>query len=134
MLQQHFHRAMYALAIVIRLNQAGQQKRRELAEHLGLGIDYVEQILLQLKRAGLIAIDRGTYGGARLVVEPDKLTIAKIFKAVGLDFGTKQANGTHSRRGAMRISENFLRNMSATIDERLKRQDLEALASARKAD
>jgi Rrf2 family protein len=76
----------YSLIITINLarrRRAGQGalSARELADSERLPADYVEQILLRLRRAGLVDSIRGAKGGYTLAREPGALTIRDVMTA-----------------------------------------------------
>ncbi len=54
---------------------------RELAEQERLPADYVEQILLRLRRAGLVESVRGARGGYRLGADPATVSIKDVMTA-----------------------------------------------------
>lgn len=54
---------------------------RELAEAERLPADYVEQILLRLRRAGLVESVRGARGGYYLAREPQEITVFDVMTA-----------------------------------------------------
>ncbi|HEX7025239.1 MAG TPA: Rrf2 family transcriptional regulator, partial [Gemmatimonadales bacterium] len=54
---------------------------RELAEFERLPADYVEQILLRLRRAGLVESVRGARGGYHLARDPDTITVFDVMTA-----------------------------------------------------
>ena len=54
---------------------------RDIATREGLPGDYVEQILLRLRRAGLVESVRGARGGYYLAKEPQLITIRDIMTA-----------------------------------------------------
>lgn len=55
----------------------------EMSERQGITTKYLEQIFSLLSKANLVASARGSSGGYKLGVEPDKCTIAQILKATG---------------------------------------------------
>lgn len=59
----------------------GPVAARELAEQERLPADYVEQILLRLRRAGLVESVRGAKGGYRLAVDPPAISVRAIMAA-----------------------------------------------------
>ncbi len=59
----------------------GPTAARELAESERLPGDYVEQILLRLRRAGIVSSVRGAKGGYRLAHEPDKVSVFDVMTA-----------------------------------------------------
>ena len=54
---------------------------RELSELERLPADYVEQILLRLRRAGLVESVRGARGGYFLAREPERITVHDVMSA-----------------------------------------------------
>src|SRR5207249_1755482 len=76
--------AEYGLLVSLNLaKRAGQGPvaARELAEHERLPHDYVEQILLRLRRAGLVDSVRGAKGGYHLAREPQAITVKDVIEA-----------------------------------------------------
>jgi Rrf2 family protein len=76
----------YSLIIALHLARRGVAGRgpvaaREIAETERLPADYVEQILLRLRRAGLVESVRGARGGYFLAKEPVAITVRDIMSA-----------------------------------------------------
>ena len=76
----------YSLIIAIHLARRGASDSspvaaREIAEQERLPGDYVEQILLRLRRAGLVESVRGARGGYYLAKEPQLITMRDIMAA-----------------------------------------------------
>lgn len=76
----------YSLIISIHLARSGQQGKgpvaaRELAETERLPADYVEQILLRLRRAGLVESVRGAKGGYYLARSPAEISVRDVMTA-----------------------------------------------------
>jgi Rrf2 family protein len=59
----------------------GPVAARELAEQERLPHDYVEQILLRLRRAGLVESVRGAKGGYHLARAPQTITVKDVLDA-----------------------------------------------------
>lgn len=57
-------------------------KKKDIAEAEGITPDYVEQILIRLKAAGLVRSHRGKAGGFSLAVDPRTLTVAHVLQAM----------------------------------------------------
>ena len=79
-------RTEYSLIIVINLARrgrsgAGPMAARELAEVERLPGDYIEQILLRLRRAGLVESVRGAKGGYYLAREPESISVRDVMAA-----------------------------------------------------
>ena len=73
----------YALRALIELT--GQYNRKLLQRHeIGrkqhIPIEFLEQILLTLKNAGLLAAQRGVGGGYRLLKSPDTVTLGQVIR------------------------------------------------------
>jgi Rrf2 family cysteine metabolism transcriptional repressor len=60
---------------------SGALAARELAAAERLSHDYVEQILLRLRRAGLVHAVRGAHGGYALARSPELITIRDVLEA-----------------------------------------------------
>ena len=76
----------YSLIISIHLAKRGRRgaspvAARELAEVERLPADYVEQILLRLRRAGIVESVRGAKGGYFLAREPGLITVRDVMAA-----------------------------------------------------
>jgi len=76
----------YSLIISLHLARRGASaggpvSAREIADVERLPADYVEQILLRLRRAGLVESVRGAKGGYRLAREPVAISMRDIMTA-----------------------------------------------------
>jgi Rrf2 family protein len=70
---------------------------QEIAARQGIPQRYLEQVLLALKRAGLLTSKRGSTGGYHLTKAADEITVGAVLRAVeggGAPFET----GAHGRR------------------------------------
>ena len=54
---------------------------REIAARERLPVDYVEQILLRLRRAGLVRSTRGAHGGYALALAPEEISVRDVIAA-----------------------------------------------------
>src|SRR5438093_3952784 len=76
--------AEYGLIVSIHLARhagEGPVAARELSEQERLPHDYVEQILLRLRRAGLVESVRGARGGYMLAREPRAVSVKDVIEA-----------------------------------------------------
>lgn len=55
-------------------------QRHEIADHQHIPIEFLEQILLTLKRAGLVASRRGIKGGYTLIKQPSEITLGHVIR------------------------------------------------------
>ncbi len=78
-------RSRYAVRAILDLamNQDGRPIFiREIAEREGLSERYLENLFLQLKRAGILESSKGRGGGFRLARSPRSITLLEIVEAV----------------------------------------------------
>jgi Rrf2 family protein len=74
---------------------------QEVAQRQQIPQRYLEQVLLSLKRAGLLTSRRGSAGGYHLTQAPEDITVGAVLRAVegaGAPFGSAGAgrgNGSH---------------------------------------
>jgi len=69
-----------ALHLARRLND-GPVTGREIALHERLPADYVEQIMLKLRRASIVTSTRGARGGYRLSRPAEQITVREVISA-----------------------------------------------------
>jgi Rrf2 family protein len=78
-------RAQYAVAAVLdlALNAPGGGCRAvEIARRTGVPENFLDAVLLELRKAGVIASKRGPDGGHRLAQDPSRLTVASILLVI----------------------------------------------------
>lgn len=77
--------ACHALKALLELARAPERWRttHELATAQKLPEPMLEQVLLRLRRAGLLTARRGRLGGFRLALEPRDLSIAAVLTGLG---------------------------------------------------
>src|SRR5947207_1537739 len=68
-----------------RRKEKGPVTGREIAGQERLPADYVEQILLRLRRAGVITSTRGARGGYMLAKPPEEISIRSVIHASELE-------------------------------------------------
>lgn len=74
-----------ALKALLELAQEPQRWRsvNDLAAAQALPAPFLEQLLLRLRRAGVVEARRGRQGGYRLACEPEELPLRRVLAAVG---------------------------------------------------
>jgi len=77
-------RADYALRAVAQLAASPEwtATRQQLSEAQGVPAKFLESILIDLRRAGLLEAQRGARGGYRLSHPPDTVSLADVIRAV----------------------------------------------------
>ncbi len=77
-------RGQYALLIMTDLAELGPEKYislKLLSHRHNLSVKYLEQILIQLSKSGLVEGLRGNNGGYRLIKSPSEYTIGEILRS-----------------------------------------------------
>lgn len=78
-------KASYAVRALTGLAQVKSQdwvKSKDLAEEVDVSSDFLAQIVLDLKNAGLIRAQRGVGGGIKLAKDPKEINLKEIIEAV----------------------------------------------------
>ena len=73
----------YASGIMIciaRHQESGPVPKKRIAEQEGISTDYIEQIIVPLKNAGLVVSTRGLHGGFKLSKPQHKLHYMMFFQ------------------------------------------------------
>ncbi|MBS0151183.1 MAG: Rrf2 family transcriptional regulator [Nitrospira sp.] len=70
-------RALIELALT---HEKTTLQRQEIAARQHIPIEFLEQILLMLKRAGLISSRRGMKGGYTLIKQPKDITLGQVIR------------------------------------------------------
>ena len=76
-------KGIYALRLMIDLAQhdaAGYIPLRDIAKRQEISAKYLEQIVVQLSRAGLVTSTRGAQGGYQLARHPAEYTVGEILR------------------------------------------------------
>ena len=77
---EYASRAMLELAL--RHPQGGPVHSREISRAQNIPQEFLEQILLLLKRAGYLKSRKGPHGGYSLAKPPDKITVAEVIRVM----------------------------------------------------
>lgn len=70
-------RALLELALV---HEKTTLQRRDIADRQHIPVEFLEQILLTLKRAGLVSSRRGVNGGYDLIKQPNEITLGQVIR------------------------------------------------------
>ena len=130
----------YAIQAVLDLalhRQHGLTPIQEIAGRQAIPQRYLEQVLLALKRAGLLTSKRGSAGGYHLMRPPEEITIGDVLRAVegtGAAFEAQRRSGrsTSERHDLIELWEEISSAVSKVVD-RLTFGDLAARALARRS-
>ena len=114
------------------------QPIQDIAARQSIPQRYLEQVLLQLKRAGFLYARRGSAGGYRLSRPPDQVTVGAVLRAVeGPPTGpdTVRRGGRGDAAGLAELWQEIAGAVASVVDrttlEDLRRRAEERRSSAR---
>src|SRR5215217_2804553 len=73
----------YGLRALLELTAAHEKttlQRQDIATRQHIPIEFLEQILLSLKRAGLLSSKRGVKGGYQLIKRPEDISLGQVIR------------------------------------------------------
>lgn len=89
-------------------NKEGAVRTQDLAVEIGTTQHFLEQIMRNLRTAGIVASVRGPGGGYKLVPTETPVTAYHVAKAVGRDFGVLSLDQAPMNRLSKALTEAFL--------------------------
>jgi len=112
----------YAIRAVLDLalhHDGGLMPIQEIAARQGIPQRYLEQVLLALKRAGLLVSKRGASGGYHLTRPPEDVTVGDVLRAVegaSAPFEATRERGTRAERDLAALWEEIAEAVSGVVD------------------
>ena len=91
-------RGQYALLIMEDLAMGQEDKYiplKTLSHRRNLSVKYLEQILIQMGKAGLVTGSRGTNGGYRLSRDSNTYTVGEILRAMEGELSVREKPKSH---------------------------------------
>lgn len=79
-------RGHYSVKALLDLSQKpgyGPTSVKEIARRQEIPAPYLEKLLIEMRRAGLVESIRGAQGGYKLALHPAKISLGQILEAVG---------------------------------------------------
>lgn len=124
-------KAQYACLAVLDLaflvSRPDPVRLAELATRNGIPERFLLQILLQLKRAGLIHSIRGAAGGYRLLVSPDKISVWDVIQLVNGTSSFPVENRASRRGNGWNVLRKVWHNVNTYQETKLKQTDFHQL-------
>ncbi len=96
----------------------------ELAAAEGIAVPFAAKVLMQLRRAGLVAATRGRNGGYVLTAPPQEITVLRVLEALGkplFDSSFCSQHGRPDSQACSRLTDCSLRPVWAHLDALLRR-------------
>lgn len=113
-------RGQYALLIMSYLAGANPEKYvslKTLAIQHKLSTKYLEQIMIQLSKAGLVAALRGTNGGYKLIRKPENYTAGEILRVLEGDLSPKiSIENLEENNGIKKFWDDFEQSTNKYVD------------------
>ncbi len=75
-------RALFAIARGTQGRSAGSCRIEQISREEGIPVKFLEQILLSLRHAGLLASKRGVGGGYRLARPPREISVGEVLRVL----------------------------------------------------
>jgi Rrf2 family protein len=118
-----------ALQALLELAEAPQQWRsvNDIAAAQHLPPPMLEQLLLQLRRAGLVEARRGRLGGYRLQRQPAAIPVAEVLAAVGADIQLIEPSAPGCNRAEEQVLQSMARRLQRAMERELLQFNLEEL-------
>lgn len=118
-----------ALQALLELAEAPQQWRsvNEIAAAQDLPAPMLEQLLLQLRRAGLVEARRGRLGGYRLQREPARIAVSEVLAAVGADISLVSGAAEEPSLAEQQVLRSMASRLQRAIDRELMQFNLQEL-------
>ncbi|MFZ9973315.1 MAG: Rrf2 family transcriptional regulator [Vulcanococcus sp.] len=118
-----------ALQALLELAEAPQQWRsvNEIAAAQALPAPMLEQLLLQLRRAGLVEARRGRLGGYRLQRQPAAILVAEVLAAVGAEVELIEPEPAETSRAEQQVLRSMARRLQRALGRELMQFNLEEL-------
>ncbi len=107
----------------------------EIAETQGIPENYLRRLLIELKRGGLVASQKGPSGGYLLAKAPARITMADVVEIVEGDYVPVECleeNSTNCPREQSCAMRDVWRDVRNTVNSILRNATLQSLAEKRK--
>jgi Rrf2 family protein len=123
----------YGLRALIDLSVQSQEEHivlGTLAERNGISPQYLEQVFAGLRRAGIVKGVKGSQGGYRLNIAPEKLTVSEILQALDGSYQIEEEEipqNSHGSAIAVSIQDLVIDKLNTQLDQVLKSVTLEDL-------
>ncbi len=113
------------------------QRVEEIAAAQGIPENYLRRLLIELKRGGLVASQKGPSGGYLLARNPAKITMADVVQIIEGDFAPveclEEGSNSPCQRGDTCAMRTVWCEVRDSVNAILRGTTLEALAARRKS-
>lgn len=105
----------------------------DIAARNGISAKYLEQIFMNLRKAGILGSVKGAQGGYFLAKEPEKLTMAEIITALEGSYILEAEESKDSEKGnaeALAVQSEIIEPINQYLEQFLNALTLEKLAES----
>jgi Rrf2 family protein len=95
----------------------GPVQKNQIARAEAITPDYVEQILVRLRAAGLVSSQRGVKGGFVIAVDPARTTVAAIISAMEGAISLVPCRESNCDRGTICVTRPLWERASAALEQ-----------------
>jgi len=121
--------------LAIRQQEGGVVRLSDLAQAQRIPKNYLLQLLIRLKNAGIVVSTRGVSGGYALAVHPAQVSLAVIVRAIdGGILESPKAPGQVKATEPDRIVARLWKDINESVSDRLEGVTLERLVAQVSAD
>jgi Rrf2 family protein len=108
-------------------NPKGWHSVQSIASAQQLPAPMLEQLLLQLRRAGLVEARRGRLGGYRLQRAPAQISVAEVLRAVGAELELETGGNATDDQAEHQVLRNMTLRLQRALERELAQFNLEEL-------
>jgi Rrf2 family protein len=116
------HTGLQAMVELARRYGSGPISLSQVARAQDLPLPYLEQVVAELRRSGLLTSARGVHGGYALSRDPAKISIGDVFRAVEgslITLDCTRADGTSCAREPICATRSVWQGVTARLSETL---------------
>lgn len=132
-------RTRYGMRAIIELavsDRKGPLQLKVIAQHQGISVKYLEQLMVVLKSAGFVRSIRGAKGGYVLAKAPNQIKLSDIFHCLEGPVSTVECveNEDYCQRAADCVARQVWTQVQAAIEGVLQSITLQDVADRAKSD
>jgi len=122
----------YATRIMVclqRHSDGGPLSKKDIGAEEGITADYVEQLLIKLRAAGLVQSHRGIHGGFTIAGDPAQITVEQVLDATEQTMKLAPCEKEHCQRKSFCATQPLWRKAEEALHEIFGKTTIADLAS-----
>lgn len=114
-------RSQYGIRALFRLaEKSGYSSVRKIAEEEGISHDYLEKILSELEKKGLVSSKRGVAGGYSLAKKPKDINLKDVLEVLEKNFKLVECVGSKCNREDVCPTASTWRALDLSLKEKMR--------------